>query len=178
MVQTMLVDLLEFGTWGFQVVLFGLLVFTLIYARRLDRSIIQMRAERQTLQELIDRIGTSVTAAIDATDRLTKEAGKSSAVLDEACQAAAVATKRLDDAISQATIVANMPPLMERQEAVEAPLKAAMTTQPQSTHLIAPPHGVLTATPNSLARPSSSRRSVKLQSRAERDLVRMLADVT
>ena len=174
----MLADLLEFGTWGFQIVLFGLLVFTLIYARRLDRSIIQMRAERQTLQELIDRIGTSVTAAIDATDRLTKQAGESSLALDEACQAAAVATKRLDDAISQATIVANMPPLMERQETVEAPLKPVMATQPPSTTLMAQPHGVLTAKPHPLARPASSRRPVKLQSRAERDLARMLSDVT
>jgi hypothetical protein len=178
MVQTMLADLLEFGTWGFQIVLLGLLVFTLIYARRLDRSIIQMRAERQTLQELIDRIGTSVTAAIDATDRLTKEAGESSIALDEACQAAAAATKRLDDAISQATIVANMPALAERQEAVEAPLKPVVVTPPQGTTLMAPPHGVLTAKPNPLARTTSSRRPVKLPSRAERDLARMLADAT
>ncbi|OYW11785.1 MAG: hypothetical protein B7Z59_03375, partial [Acidiphilium sp. 37-67-22] len=73
----MLTYILTYGAWGFQSVLFGVLIFTLVYARRLDKSILQMRADRHALQELVDQIGTSVSSAISATERLKEQASQS-----------------------------------------------------------------------------------------------------
>ncbi|CAG4921993.1 unnamed protein product [Acidocella sp. C78] len=174
----MLTYILTYGAWGFQSVLFGVLVFTLVYARRLDKSILQMRADRHALQELVDQIGTSVSSAISATERLKEQAGQSFTALEEACKAAAASTTRLDELISQANIAADTQKRAESKEGFDMSDTSAAVIDLKPQDAVASPRGVLMAKPNPLHRSNQSRRPAKLQSRAERDLARMLLDAT
>ncbi|HQT73903.1 MAG TPA: hypothetical protein PLX84_08170, partial [Acidiphilium sp.] len=134
--------------------------------------------DRHALQELVDQIGTSVSSAISATERLKEQASQSFTALEEACQAAAASTNRLDQLISQANIAADTQKRAESKEGFDMAdaTSAVIDLKPQDA--VASPRGVLMAKPNPLHRSPQSRRPAKLQSRAERDLARMLLDAT
>lgn len=175
--------ILKLGTSIFELGLFGLLIFTLIYARRLDRSIVRLRADREILKDLLEQIGSSIAAAVAATDRLRDQANQGVAALDDACQAAAVSTRKLDELISNATLAASRlravvaeDPAPRESEAkapphnapAPAPAAARLAVVPASTERMAAPS----------SRPAATRRIHKPQSRAERDLARMLLDAS
>lgn len=172
---------LRLAGWIFEFGLFGLLVATLIYTYRLDRSIGQMRAERSALQALIDQIGTSINAAISATGRLKDQASQSALALDDACQAAEVSTRRLDELISEATLILNRPPVAERREgkSTSAVMPAISAIKPgQTGGSCSQPAPPPSHSHSSSTRAAASQRSAKQQSRAERELARMLLDAS
>ncbi|MGC9269347.1 hypothetical protein [Acidiphilium sp.] len=141
---------LNLAGWIFQSVLFCILLATLVYARRLERLLRQVRDDQGGLRSNLTQIDVSVTAATLATDRLMHEAKQADAALREASETAAAMTVKLDALISRAAeTLASVP------EEIEARL----------------------ARP-SAKRPVPPRRAEMLQSQVERDLARVLFDAS
>lgn len=160
--------------WSFELGLLGLLLTTLIYMRRLDRLLRQMRGDGKTLQSLVQQIGTSITAAIAAADQLKAESKEAVEILEEACATAAVTTRKLDDLIGQATLIAKRPlgfpavaaaPIEPVREEIELGAPVVMPLV-EVTRPVQPP------------RVAAPRRAGRPQSRVERDLARMLLDAS
>lgn len=131
----------------------------------------RLRTDRAALRDLIEQIGSSITAAIAAADRLKDEASHGVAALDDACQAAAVSTRRLDELISTATLVSNQPTPVAR---VEGASSAEEIVALRPVAALGSVERNLVSSPRSAV----SRRAQKPQSRAERDLARMLLDAS
>lgn len=172
--------LLKIAAWVFEFGLFGLLLITLIYARRLDQSIIRMRADRTILQALVDQIGASITSAIAASDRLKEQAGQSAVMLDDACQTAAVSTRRLDELISQATLITRYQQPISPPESVpvDSPVAPIGKSEEATTTSPTKAQGTEDRRVSSSPKSTNLRRTGKPQSRTERDLARMLLDVS
>lgn len=176
-----MMHMIRIAGWIFEFGLFGLLLATLTYARRLDHSIVRMRANGAELQELIEQIGTSINAAISATERLKEQAGASAIALDEACQTAAVSARRLDELISQATLILDRPSLPTRQAPdLRSATAPAVSTAEPGTNAVgrSASRARVVRKSSSKVRAVASRYSDKPQSRAERDLARMLLDAS
>ncbi|MDD2877146.1 MAG: hypothetical protein PHT60_06085 [Acidiphilium sp.] len=146
----MIIDYADVAEWIFQVGLFAILVATLTYACRLDRLLRQVRCDRDALHSILPQIDVSISAAIIATDRLILETSRAGVALKEACESAETTTRKLDDRISGAARI------------ISAAKDEITTSRPALTAV----------------RPLTQRRPAKLQSRGERDLARMLLDVS
>lgn len=139
-------EILGAAEWIFECVLLAVMIATIIYAKRLDRLLRQIRDDRAALQTLLEQIGVSVAAAVAATDRLKIQSGETSARIASACAAADRTSEMLEQLIDRAVQVGK-PQSRERSRS-----PSASCTTEQS--------------------------AAGLKSRTERDLARMLADVS
>ena len=96
--------------WFFDCVLLVVMIATLIYARRLDRLLRQVRSDRAALQMLLGQIAGSVTAVVAATERLKVESNATSARIASACTTAGQMTKTLENLVGCAGEVARSRP--------------------------------------------------------------------
>ncbi|HEX7390211.1 MAG TPA: hypothetical protein VF286_08865 [Acidiphilium sp.] len=76
--------ILTISEWGFECALIAIMIAVIFYARRLDRSLRQIRTDRAELDTSLERAGVSIAAAIAAADRLKAEAREVMAKLDSA----------------------------------------------------------------------------------------------
>lgn len=165
----MALSIIKLTEFVFELGLCCILLVTLAYARRLDRLLNQVRRDREGMESLIGQIGSSIEAAITATDRLQGEASRSGVALEDACDAAAQATRRLDDLISQATLIST-------SRSVNIPQEQRI--RETSARSEAPPTGQVAVAPGVSVCTIALRRGGKPQSRVEQDLARMLVDAS
>jgi len=150
--------------WGFQIGLFCILVATLIYARRLESTLRQVRADQGGLSAMLSQIDAAISAASAAADRLMADSSRVDASLREACDTAEIMTRKLDDLLGRSSL------MMKAQVAPVSPALSGdepLRTRPD--HLSASKPAMRSLTP---------RRAAKPHSRAERDLARMLSDAS
>jgi hypothetical protein len=136
--------------WGFQFIFFCLLLTVLIYARRLNRLLQQVRDDYILFKAALIELDTTQTTTCATTDRVLLELRITELALTEASGAAEAITRKLDDVIS----------------------KAAQLVSSVSNATLSP------ITTKSTNRVMTSRVPADTKSRAERDLARMLLDAS
>jgi hypothetical protein len=136
--------------WGFQFIFFCLLLTVLIYARRLNRLLQQVRDDYILFKAALIELDTTQTTTRATTDRVLLELRITELALTEASGAAEAITRKLDDVIS----------------------KAAQLVSSVSNATLSP------ITTKSTNRVMTSRVPADTKSRAERDLARMLLDAS
>lgn len=145
--------------WIFQIGMFGILLATLVYARRLEAMLQRIRRDEGGFQAALPQMDAAISAANAAAERLMADAGRADAGLRQSCDAADAMIRRLDDLLRQAAGAASVGD-------VAVPV-ADVEVKPARTAPVRPPMRSLTP-----------RRSAKPQSRIERDLARMLSDAS